>query len=268
MSMACHCSHPEKPDRPRGAGFTIIETLVVLAVLSVLLAVLLPAVKGVRNSGRRVEAVGALRQSFTALSLYTMSHDLYYPFFAEPGLPSHPLRIGQTVIQTSPSVHFSRHSTWWPSAIMPFLTAIPSLDGQPAFLHDATHIPPTGREPEVYSSGRLRMSHTAFASPEFWQDSGLFPHRQMVGVRVSQVRHPARKGIIVDLGGPEADDIPPYRYIESPPTAARIAFADGSIDRLPWHSGRNIAPPSQVPFNLMLWVPTMATRDGVKGADN
>lgn len=45
MSMTCHCSPPEKPYRPRVAGFTIIETLVVLAVLSVLLAVLLPAVR-------------------------------------------------------------------------------------------------------------------------------------------------------------------------------------------------------------------------------
>lgn len=215
MSMTCHCSPPEKPYRPRVAGFTIIETLVVLAVLSVLLAVLLPAVKGVRNSGRRVEAVGAMRQSLTALSLYTMSHDLYYPFFAEPGLPAEPLHIGRTVIDTSASVHFSRHSTWWPSAIMPFLTAIPSLDGQPTFFPDTTLIPPDGRPPDVYSSGRFRMSHTAFASPEFWTDSGPFPHRLMVGVRVSQVRHPPRKGIIVDLGGPEADDIPPYRYIES-----------------------------------------------------
>lgn len=46
----------------RQQGFTLIELLVVVAIIAILMAVMLPALHRVRESGRRVVCFGHLRQ--------------------------------------------------------------------------------------------------------------------------------------------------------------------------------------------------------------
>lgn len=65
--------------RQRVDGFTLIEILVVLAIVAVLSAILLAAFGRVRENGRRTTCQSNLRQLNLALSQYLSDNDAVYP---------------------------------------------------------------------------------------------------------------------------------------------------------------------------------------------
>ncbi len=63
------------------AGFTLVELLVVIAVLGILIALLLPAIQAAREAARRVECKNNLKQ----LSLACLLHEQQVGFFPSGG---------------------------------------------------------------------------------------------------------------------------------------------------------------------------------------
>ncbi len=60
-------------------GFTLIELLVVMAIISILAALLLPALSTAREMGRSAVCISNLRQLYLAAVLYTEDYDGWYP---------------------------------------------------------------------------------------------------------------------------------------------------------------------------------------------
>ncbi|MHB1556427.1 MAG: type II secretion system protein, partial [Isosphaeraceae bacterium] len=65
--------------RRRAPGFTLIELLVVMAIVGVLLAILLPAVQSARESARRTQCTGHLKQIALAMHNYDTVHSVLPP---------------------------------------------------------------------------------------------------------------------------------------------------------------------------------------------
>jgi prepilin-type N-terminal cleavage/methylation domain-containing protein/prepilin-type processing-associated H-X9-DG protein len=63
----------------RRKGFTLIEVLVVIAVVSLLMAVLMPALARARQQGKSVLCMSNLRQLAIAAQMYANGNDDYFP---------------------------------------------------------------------------------------------------------------------------------------------------------------------------------------------
>ncbi len=60
-------------------AFTLVELLVVIAIISLLLSVVLPALKRAKRQGQKVVCLNNLRQCAVASSIYVQNHDGFYP---------------------------------------------------------------------------------------------------------------------------------------------------------------------------------------------
>ncbi len=88
------------------AGITLVELLVVLTVISIILALALPALNRVREQSRRIHCVSNLRQIGIALARY---HDVHQCFPWGAG-------VGDMLDETKPRRRFSAHAM-----LLPFL---------------------------------------------------------------------------------------------------------------------------------------------------
>jgi prepilin-type N-terminal cleavage/methylation domain-containing protein/prepilin-type processing-associated H-X9-DG protein len=68
----------------RRAAFTLVELLVVIAIIAILAGMLLPALSGAKESGRRITCVNHLRQLDLSLTMFADDNEGRYPARQSP----------------------------------------------------------------------------------------------------------------------------------------------------------------------------------------
>src|SRR5436305_12014720 len=66
------------------AGFTLVELLTVIAIISLLAALLFPVFAAARGKAREITCVSNLRQIGMAIRMYSQDYDELYPWAVDP----------------------------------------------------------------------------------------------------------------------------------------------------------------------------------------
>jgi prepilin-type N-terminal cleavage/methylation domain-containing protein/prepilin-type processing-associated H-X9-DG protein len=87
-------SQTAKARPPAVPGFTLVELLIVIAILAILASLLLPAVSRVKGKARAAFCTNQLRQMGQALQMYVHDNTSKYPYYLGPAGPSYGDAIG------------------------------------------------------------------------------------------------------------------------------------------------------------------------------
>lgn len=229
-------------------GFTLVELIVVIAIVALLIAIVLPALGHAKRSGKSAERLSAMRQCLAATTQYTDAAAGYLPYLATPGAPDLGVFPDGDWGDRLPPSYFRGQSQLWPTALL-------------AHGIDLSHLPSTSRPgtgPErVYTY--FWMTHAAVAQPKYWLH-GDPPNNPSLfsGVRLSGATFPSAKGLIGFVGwtAQEAESL----------SAWEVGMADGSAALRSVHD-----PPLQVdgpyrPFGAVDWR-VLTTLEGIRGRD-
>ena len=96
-----------RPSNPRRPGFTLVELLVVMAVIAAMVTLLFPAANSLREAARRCQCVNNLVQINIAIQNYDFTHEMFPPGVVNPTGP---------IANTPSGYHMS-----WVTQILPFI---------------------------------------------------------------------------------------------------------------------------------------------------
>lgn len=238
------------PVRSRDGGFTIIELLVTIAIISILIALALPSLAGSRLRAKMTWSLSTQRQVLASVFIYTLDHDDTFPHFGMRESGTGAIRHDGDVLGYD---YFQTHLFYWASLIYPnYFDNLNAL----SYTQDVL-----GLENQVRSN--FLMTYNAWADPRLWNEDAPEPVARLLrATRTGEILFPSDKGLLLDIhrGALNQEDFPGYRNLS-------IGRADGSAGELDLWSVEESAVFSHPDAPVWWPLPVLATRDGLAGQD-
>jgi len=203
-----------RKDSARQRGFSLVELLLVIALIAILIGLTLPVLQEVRDDARDVASLSNLRQHGTVLQMYANDSDGYWPYFRSPEPAATDTRFFEQIWLWD---HFLVTHGYYGLAdeFQVFFN--------PSFRHPGRQ---PGRTSYLYASTHLTSS-------AYWSTDTRSGRDQFRAVRVGDVTYPSDKAVLVEWH--PVHSLPTYSRSDLGPPEGQFAFAmsDGSARREP-----------------------------------
>lgn len=189
-------------DSGRGSvpGFTLIEIVVVIAIVTVLIALSMPLLNDIRTRGRFTSTIANSRSHATILNLYATDHKDTWPYVTDPRVARSTIRYDHGASSTD--IGYFQASEYWGVAL-----ADAYFGGR--WAHPSFR---SALQPLIEARGNDYVFPCAFiARPEYFNpETRSAPPEQLAPTRVADVLYPAEKALVVDA---ESTKIAPIRGV-------------------------------------------------------
>ncbi|MGD0744892.1 MAG: prepilin-type N-terminal cleavage/methylation domain-containing protein [Verrucomicrobiota bacterium] len=196
----------------KGQGFTLVELLVVIAVIAILAALLLPVLASAKEKARSAQCVSNLRQWGLAYGMYAGDNDDYLP------------RRGQGVQKLA---LIDRPEDWF--------NALPSYFGLPSFQQMVTNnAKPATHTQSVFICRSAEDPGATYFLP-YGMNMNLSPWNLPVATKFGEVIRPACVVAMADAPGPYASTFPSlraYSVVARHVARANLLFLAGQVQSL------------------------------------
>lgn len=247
-------------------AFTILETILVIAIAALLLSTLLPTIGKSRREARNLKSLANLRSHAQIFAAYAVNYDDMFPYFMDPNVTATVLRLGNGEVLTV-NRYFAASLIW------NYALADEYYDGNPR--HDSFYPSgfPSGVTYRTSRSGATEYFYGCVftAHPDYWNPrTRMLGRAQLRPTRQADVKHPAKKvllatnyPLIIDMSSPIS---------KRPGFNLEVVCVDGSATQPHvttiydgYESGDG---PAELAVHLVDTPPwTLHTIDGVRGRD-
>jgi prepilin-type N-terminal cleavage/methylation domain-containing protein len=159
-------------------GFTLLEIIIVIAIVSILLAIFIPAVSRFRDASKRAKSLSHLRSHASSVAAYSAQSRDQYPYF---GNPTGPIAVQLSGCELNMNLYYFYLAYYWH-------VAFPEMQMGPSA---STLSSPGARETHCGSS--YMFSSSLRARPEFWNQSTRTGPDQWLSVRTDETLFPSSK---------------------------------------------------------------------------
>ncbi len=235
-------------------SFTLIETVLVAALLAILLAMISPSFSSIRSRARGTKSLAQLKQHAGVFASYTVANRDFFPYITDP-------RVTWTVLRDPERdlallvPYFGAYSVW----------NIPLAHEY----YGGDSLSQVFQSPDEVEGVMPRTSYwyscSLIADPRFWNPRFRTGPQQRRAVGAHEVSFPAQKAILVD-SVPWRTDFAMQQQIP-----CRVALADGSASTIAPGRLGEAHPSGDSPgggaVHGTTWPPIHHTLDGVRGRD-
>lgn len=125
---------------PPGRAFTLVELLVVIGIITLLIAILLPALRRAREAANLTACLSNLRQIGLAATMHANDHRGYFPFAGYVNATTGTANLNPDVLNDSCQVKYSYFTSYsgtlrplpFPGAVAPYLGYSLNVDSESA----------------------------------------------------------------------------------------------------------------------------------------